>query len=505
MEYETHKMKPHIKSLLYILIPILILLSLQFFIKIETFYFSDSLVKYVQTKSIQLNEWRSESVIYPAYSFDPNFLWYPLNDGFVFTFKDKILGNYPVFFSFLYSIFPGDLLIYSPYTNIFIIYLFFFFLRKYLEIKLTYFFLFGTLIWALCIDFSENPIFLLLGGLGYLLIYEGWVNVDKFKAILGGVFIGLSVYFRLEGILFYISIISSLVIIKWYTKKNIFDSLEIYYSIIGFLFFLLIFWVFNYHQYENFMGTRYIVVVQGTKRSLFEAFSIFMSIVFTFWRGNNFSLGFFIVTPLFLKITINQLLNFKSLPIDNMFHLLSAIIYILLVGTTAPNDGITLTGRYLLLSTIPFLFLSSTIYLNKGWNWLDKIFVAWSIFISMLILFVFLFTSKEVRKIQSYLRPLKSDLFICSNDLISGGFGTDYFDKKVLSIMDKDNIEDLIQKIHSSKIQNVDLIDFKNEKESTSTNFTNKFEDRLIKIGYGCDQVVNNVKLVHFKCKIQSK
>ncbi|OCC28378.1 putative membrane protein [Leptospira interrogans serovar Canicola] len=67
------------------------------------------------------------------------------------------------------------------------------------------------------------------------------------------------------------------------------------------------------------------------------------------------------------------------------FLLLVIVINTVLVGILAPNDGITITGRYLILTIIPLLILWETwnSQISKKWKTISVVLIYFFVFLSL--------------------------------------------------------------------------------------------------------------------------
>ncbi|MCX7999989.1 MAG: hypothetical protein N3A69_13730, partial [Leptospiraceae bacterium] len=243
-------------------------------------FVSDPLVKAIQIESLKINNYSTEEFFYPAKDFDPKAEFQPMPRGFVFYLNQKIYSVFPIGFAFLYSYIPVGIQ-FLPYTNFILIFLLLFALKKFLNftnLSLTIL-LFGTVVFPISFDLSENPIFLLLIGIGFIFFVKFLETNNKKFFIYSSSFIALSIWFRLEGLIFYGCLVFSLFAFVLLKRLNL-KLIEISYGILVFLVLFLVFSLFNYFHYGATLGTRYLINFQD-KLDLSEKFLIFIDIVFT--------------------------------------------------------------------------------------------------------------------------------------------------------------------------------------------------------------------------------
>ncbi|TGK95417.1 dolichyl-phosphate-mannose-protein mannosyltransferase [Leptospira brenneri] len=477
---------------------------LQVLIRVDTYYLSDPLVKMIQTVSLWKQNWSTEGILYPARDLDPLFQLSPLNEGFVFLNNDRLIGQYPIAFTSLYSLFgflPFSVL---PYFNFIFLLLFINLLFKNsIQISTIIIVSLGTVVFPLLVDFSENGLFIILAGYGYSFLFKAFLSDKKNDWILGNLFLGLSLWFRLEGILFFFAIQATIGFIQIFIKKEsiIQNFHPVRYSI--FILFLIAFLLWNTFSYSHPLGTRHLTNFDHNGRTITDQIKIFFSMVFTYPRPDGWSFGFFLHSPIFLyaiaKLRKKQILDHPNL----LFHLLSAIIFIIIAGISSPNDGITLTGRYLVVTIFPLSFiLNEQMEKLKTKKWILYSIYTWMLLCSFVVILIFYFSSSELRKLRKELSKFNSPLIVTTNELISGGFGLELVDKKVICVR-RDNLLDYFSENLKKNMPNEFTI-LTVEKE---TNY-NKDERRLFtsiltkseQSGYDCSTEEHTARILGRKC-----
>jgi hypothetical protein len=485
-----------------------IILIIQIIIRPDSVYISDSLVKAIQVKSLFLNDWNSQDVFYPAKEYDPLYTMNPLNEGFIFFNKGRFIGQYPVALSFFYSIilFLGFSVL--PYLNSLILFPMVFLYSKNLYNKNNLFYLlFGTTLIITIIDFSECSIFYSLTGIGFLFIKKYIDQRVDTHFIIGNIILGIAIWFRLEVLLFTFSIYLTLFII-YLQKKEFTNIYKLIFHSLTFIFLVLIFFFFNYQSYDSILGPRYIVNIHSNSLSIFEKVRIFFSILFTYPRESNLAMGFYFISPIFLYSIVYFLKNIKSNSVQNNFYLGQSLIFSLLIGTTAPNDGITITARYMAIAVFPLIFLLDEHYETYTDKKVPKIFSILNIYsflVSFILLLIFYFSSTYLRKATNYVNKIESDLIITSNEFISGSFQLGYFNKKILSLKNNNQINEISVILNKNNISNIQLLGFNSILDNKLTiNPINELHTLLKKNNYNCKEMENKINLMHYSCEKNS-
>lgn len=421
----------------------LLLLFIQLLIRVDSYFLSDPLVKMIQTMSLWKQGWATENILYPAKDMDPDFLLSPFNEGFVFLNNHRLIGQYPIALTFLYSLFGFLPFFILPYFNIIFLFVFLRLLTKNsIQISTLILVSLGTVVFPLLIDFSENGPFILLTGYGYMFLMKAFLKDKKEDWILGNLFLGISLWFRLEGVLFFISIQIAIGFIHIFIKKEkILKSIHpVRYLLFAVILSLFLLW--NTYSYSHPLGTRHLTNFGNSDKTIYDQLKIFLSMAFTFPRPNGWSLGFFLQSPIFIYSILKLRKTQIATNLNLLFHLLIVILYLLIAGLTSPNDGITLTGRYLVVIVFPLTFI-----LNEQMNelkknkWILYPIYTWMFLFSFLIIAIFYFSSIELKKLRKELKTFNSSLFVTTNELLSGGFGLELIDKKVICIR-RDNLLD---------------------------------------------------------------
>jgi len=483
-----------------------IILIIQFIIRPDSVYISDSLIKAIQVKSLFLNGWNSQEIFYPAKIYDPQYAMNPLNEGFIFFNKGRFIGQYPVALSFFYSIilFLGFFIL--PYLNSLILLpMIYLYSKNLYNKKNLYYLLFGTAIIVTIIDFSECSIFYSLTGIGFLFVKKYIDQRLDYDFIIGNIFLGTAIWFRLEVLLFTFSIYLTLFILYLKNKEYNYIYKLIIHSL-AFIFLVLIFFLFNYISYDSILGPRYIVNIHNNSLNVLEKIRIFFSILFTYPRENNLAMGFYFISPIFLYSIVYYLKNIKSNSVQSNFYLGQSLIFSLLIGTTAPNDGVTITARYMAIAVFPLIFLIDEHYKTFIDKKIPKIFNIlnyYSYFVSFVLLVIFYFSSVYLRKATNYMNKIEADLIITSNEFISGSFQLEYFNKKILTLKNENQINEIASILNKNEIGSIQLLGINTSIINTkiSINSIHEISSLIKNNNFNCKEMENKINLIHYSCE----
>ncbi|WP_244934748.1 LA_3751/LA_3752 family putative glycosyltransferase [Leptospira jelokensis] len=481
-----------------------LLLLIQFLIRVDLFYISDPLIKWIQVVSLWNQNWTTESILFPAKDMDPLFLMSPLNENFVFLHKEQLIGQYPIGFTFLYSLLGLIQHQYLPYLNfIYLALLIHLMTKNKFQIPVILFAILGTVIFPLLIDFSENGLFILLSAYGYYFLFKAFETERSKYWAFGNILFGLSLWLRLEGILLFIAVHLAIFSIEVVTnKKSVWKILHpIRYSIFGLLLFSFFLW--NAYRYSDPLGTRHLTNFGRFEKTILDQFQIFLSIVFTFPKKEIWTLGFFLQSPIYLMAILHmKKMDFKNKP-SLRFHLLSSIIFLFFVGTTSPNDGLTLNGRYLASMVFPLTYLLNEVFKDIQNQKLKYYSVmAWTTLCSILILIVFYFSSKELKKLKTELTNFQSNLIVTTSEVLSGGFTLDLIEKQVICVRKDFLVHYFYYNLKQNNFPEFLLLNLKKE-TSMSEEEIDSYHALLngsISNGYECKPASESAKIKSQKC-----
>lgn len=138
-----------------------------------------------------------------------------------------------------------------------------------------------------------------------------------------------------------------------------------------------------------------------------------------------------------------------------------------MVGVLAPNDGITITGRYLILTIIPLLILWEiwNPQISKNWKTLSVVLIIFSFLISGLILAIMQHAIKQEKIYRIFYAQNQSSVWIFTDPLLCGQAGSDHLSKNILCINPKTNLDRIVKNLVAEpSVSSLTLFEM-NEKE----------------------------------------
>ncbi|MBM9547026.1 hypothetical protein JWG40_08355 [Leptospira sp. 201903074] len=421
---------------------------------------SDSL-----TKAIQIESAKSENSkwIYPAENLDPEKKFNPT----LFVIKNKRGEFQSVFsetfakiYSTLFYLVPIE---FVPYFNIVFLILGMLSLTFIGQIPILVCILitYGSVLFSQSLDLSEVPLLFFLISISYSIWAIGIKKNHPNKIYLGLLLLLFGCFLRLEIIL-----LGGLIFVYsafyFYQQKSIKGEL---YLVASFCASIFIFFSINYINEGHIFGLRYLYNFDPDNQLTFVMrLKNMLNISFTSIHALDIKIGFFLYSPFFLYLIY---FGFKSRSFEtsnpSFAHLFILIVYPILVGITAPNDGITITGRYALAAIFPGMFL-----LSDHWNQIRGKKIFWllvfaSLTLSFFVLKVLKQSNKMIRKTNSILEPLKTDLWIFYDQNISGVAGLHLLKQPSLAVTEinwRKDLHTLTSRIKAEKIRNIVVFDF---------------------------------------------
>ncbi|WP_244309980.1 LA_3751/LA_3752 family putative glycosyltransferase [Leptospira mtsangambouensis] len=452
--------KTNQQTLVYLFLFGFLFLGLQFLLSVKTSFISDSLTKAAQIESAK--EW-NDSILYPAENLDPDKKMHPIL--FVIANQGKLKSVFSEVFARIYSV----LFYFIPIQWIMFTNGIFLVLASYLlyrigkiPVPVSLLIFIASVVFSQVLDISEVPFSIFWISLSYSLWSRGLeqkspvlISIAIFLMVLGS-------FLRLE-ILILSCLIYGLSFLFLYFQKRFF---EILFITIAFIIPVLLFFLWNQYEYGHFLGIRYHFNYSITEsQSIGSRLYQLQKILFTSFTEPGLKIGFFLYSPYFLYVLyiFRKQFKTKNFQEPNLFHLMILIIYPILVGLSAPNDGITITSRYTLFAIFPGIFLIANQWQNVKTNKLFLFLVICSILINVLLLKVSKESFKMIRKTNSIYSSLKSDLWIFYDRNISGTAGLSLLSQPSISFQDFENKElrtSLFSRIRNEKINQIYIFDF---------------------------------------------
>ena len=483
---------------------------LQIFVDVQYSFVSDPLVKGIQIESLRKSNYSTLEFYYPIKDLDELAEFQPMPRQFVFSLNKKIFSQYPIAFAFVYSLLPLSVSL-LPFTNSLVLFFILFLLKKFLNfcnLSLSLF-LFGTVVFPISFDLSENPIFLLLICIGFLFFIKFLeVNNKKFF-VYSSFFIGLAVWFRLEALVFYVCLVFSLFAFM-VLKKFTLSFFELSFGFACFISVFLIFGIFNYLECGLILGPRYFVNYAEHELNILEKFTIFLDIVFTRIEYGLPKFGFFFYSPILLFTLFLLLKHYKTLSKIYQFLIVFSVIFILGIGLSAPNNGISVTGRYLSILVFPLLFLLNAnldlVFKNGFKKLFPYSFIVWSFLISFVSFVTLKFGFKNVREYQTYFSNLETHIWIFTSRASSGFVGFEYLNRKIFSLESLNQIQKFYKILNKNPFQEFSVFfleeEFAKQNKIYQYNQTKMFSE-LAEQNYSCIKKESFQQLTRFHCTRQ--
>ncbi|MFB5649124.1 LA_3751/LA_3752 family putative glycosyltransferase [Leptospira wolffii] len=433
--------------------------------------FEDAQLKSLQAYGLLSSALSSEALPYPGESLDPKLDFFPL-ENHIFI-QGKPIGVFPIALAYiavpiLYLFGFGGLPYISLAGLVFILWQlrrFWNFSNSFLVIGLL-----GTYLFSLAVEYSEITIFLSLLSLSILFLFRR-------KYLYSGLFVGASVWFRHEGILYAASTLLSIWILEGFPpfpkSKRKLDS-NTFKFLYGFLILFLAFLLFNWIRYSEPMGPRFSANFgqDAVMRSM-PRFYLVIGFLFLNWKNNPFLIGFFLYMPFALYVLGSYIRSFGRLSERRKALILSTILFLFMVVFTAPNTGgIDFGPRYLSPAILPVLLLSRWLWIRKfsrlkknAVKFLYSLSFAIPILLTVLGVATLIAGRKENETILNHLRNLNVDVYVFHNQSVVFFLERDYVLKKVFCSPTESGIYELLDRIRKEgkETTRVAFVQFKDD------------------------------------------
>jgi len=441
------------KKFYWLIVGITVAISISYFLVQPKYSFtSDSLIKLFQAYSLKKNQFKSEEYYYFYSEYDPEYKYFPI-DYHLYKMRvgEKFIGPFPIAFSTL----AAFLLYVLPYKVLPFISLFFILVAVYVARKMWNLTNLGILFLFFCtsvninyLEFSENSLFISLAFAGITLFLLG---TTISQALVAGLLLGLSIFFRLETLLYLPFLAVGFFFFRGISE---FKSTRIYYFLFSFCFTVILFFVMNLLLYDTILGPRFIVDRSGfLTSSLKYKFQNFISIVFGSKYQAFYKLGFIGLTPVFIVSYIYGFVYFHKLSRDIKILIVSSVLYLLISPFFAPHDGHwSWGGRYLNLLIFPMTILTDVLFFRNSFHFFSK---AWlKVLVSVLIFYsviqsfigvgILHLTNRITKEIQNEISTLEKDsILIVNSGILALTFGTEFVERRILKISADDSVNKL--------------------------------------------------------------
>ena len=448
------------KSILVLLIAFILHLFVMHFIQPQYIFTTDSLIKLTQSYGLLNSNFSSESIEYLGKDIDPSYTYSPFKGSTLrlIQINNNYIGPFPVAFSLLSAIYlkvfqPH----YLPFLSLFFTWvgLIFFYIKWSCSLKASLLILFCTPLFIVSFDYAEYTLFAVLHFIGLSLLLQSTEKTKIVYLCLSGLFMGISVFFRIEAILFTFSLcLSYLLMYKVKINKQFLIPI-----VITFLIFLL-FFVFNYLTYNHILGTRFTVNESGFFADPIQKFNNILTLLVF----NNMKLGLLVTVPMLLFIFgfLYKIDTYKKIQPSMQILLNTTSIFIILVLLLSPNDGGNLNwgSRYFLLIFFPvgllFHYIKENFSIsNKKLIYLVNFLITLSILVNIVMTLVVKASTGAFKQIQNQFIETDTDVWLFISDDHVYFIGLEYFHKKVFlldnSLINKNDVlYNLVKKHYSS-------------------------------------------------------
>lgn len=467
-----------IKEQWAVLVLLVIAPVLHVWIGTENSYIADSALKAMQTDSLIQNDFRTEELRYPAQKLDPHHEAFFLSGtGFAKEIRGKFIGQYPIAFSFVSSLLllAGITWKWMPMLLSFFTVLSLYLLskRKLISQRTVLLGYGATILFALSLDFSEYSIYFLFNSLGF----SWWLRYRESKKsrylYFALIACSIPIWLRLESLIFLVSLVLSEIIIFWRDARHLIKKLNPF-AILFAISPMFLFFLWNFWNYGHILGVRFIFNYGNGNVSFLDRILRFFSITFVNYVGGIPKFGLFFCSS-FLLLPIVYYVFFKNKRSEKINFLLTVIgLNTVLVGILAPNDGITITGRYLILAVIPLLILWENWkpHTSKIWKILSVTLIVFSFLISGLILKILQHATKQERIYRDFYARNETSLWIFTDPILCGQAGSDHLSKRILCFNSETNLDRILKNLESEPSVSSLTVFEMNEKEFR--NFENK-------------------------------
>ena len=433
-----------------------------FIVKDHNVLYTDFGLMYLQLKHLIAQNFKTFALDYPAYALDKNYEFFPYTKPFIGKIDNRLYIDFPPYFPLLnapfFMIF-GNKGLYV--LNFICLILTFFIILKFsflvLEKRESYIFsiflyAFGTTATLYNFTFHEYPIALLLSTLSFYFYFYSTKNLSYKHGSFSGFFAGLSLFFRLELIFFYISFNLVYLILK---RKESFKTI-ISFSFAFLIPFILLLYL-NQLIHLHPLGLRYYLTITDNETlSVLERLKVIYEILFDNKRGFFYQSPYLILlfTVAFFKRSLFKNETFKFLYFSFFCSFILICIFI-------PNHGDHISPRYLFsilfIGIITLLIFLESIHFKV----LKFIFIFFMIssFHSTYKSYEFVLKSdKEISNLLNMIKKNSSDILIFDYYAYPLNLQMIYEEKKFLVYKDLNHLEKLLKILEKNKINKFSLI-----------------------------------------------
>ncbi|HMY65498.1 MAG TPA: hypothetical protein PK453_22195 [Leptospiraceae bacterium] len=454
--------------LLLVLLAILTIFHIT--LRTDNSFTSDALLKAIQTDSFVSNGFKSFSLHPGSEKIDSTFETFFFSGSFAVQTKTGLFSVFPDMLAAIASVLVLLRIPYMYFPFIFSVpfafAVFFLFKKKLISAENGIIMLVLTVLFPLISEFSENALFFLINTFGFYFWIKFREN-DSLKFLFFSVFtVSLTVWLRLEAILFLISLAAG----EFFSGRK---KIEIPWLRKFLPFFLagtiplLLLLIWNSHYYGHPFGLRYIYNYIENKVTAGDRTVNLLSTVFFFYDNGIPKIGI-LLHSVFLLIPILFFLKKKEGTQEIKFLLWTSFLFLLSVGLSAPNNGVTVNGRYHILALLP-LFRLYQLWDDETAGKKRKAVLIGCLAVSSLISFTAVLVLKYAFNVQKDIRvfhkSVKSDLHVFTNSFLCNAAGLDHLEMTVICLkkgLDLKKIADNI--VRNPEIKTVSFLNYDENK-----------------------------------------
>ncbi|TGM09552.1 hypothetical protein EHQ76_02015 [Leptospira barantonii] len=468
------------------LVAIVLSISVAYYTKPDSSFAADSLMKVLQAKGWIVNDFRSQEIFYLGKRIDSEFSFFPI-ETFTTDHGEKI-GPFPIANTLITSPFvlwnhPGWLIYFC--ALLFCVYLTLLYtMTKRLLIPLIA--AIATPLFHHFISFSDVSVAAILVLLGVLILrneqklFAGYHSAPMF---LSGALFGLGCWYRPEVLILTACIVFSSALIKAVSKESSLseDWKNILSFSIGFVLIFTTFVLYNYLNYDSFLGPR---VASNRTIAVFDLAAKISSVKSLLLAGNG-RLGLFGYSPWYLFIVLFGIWKWKNSGENVRTWILTFGLNLSLVGILTPNDSnIDWGSRYLTCSVFIPLILLNEIKLKETQTKLYKniilfgfgILIVYSASVNLKVIKLMRKISIQLAQIQSEIPWDSSKVFITQKIHVANTFGLNYLSQKILLIKGQDDLDRILRSYPNEKIVLIEEPFDNTLSDFVKTKFSNSFK-----------------------------
>jgi len=416
-------------------------------------FYGDNSTKFFQAFSLIENHFKDDIIRCKWMSEFDYCKYFPKSNTMVYVDEYTLKGVFPIALSYLNALFIRwfnyNFFIILPQI---IFFLFLLIIKKYLNPFFILMLFFSTQLFFTSFIYTDFALSLFFTSFFFVFFYNFKKSNLAIIFILGFI-AGLNVFYRYEGEIFLVILITILFLFDKENRKQylIFGS--------GLSLSLLLFFITNYIYYNNFLGIRLIANKEGifTTDLTIKMLSIWGNI----WGNSLHPVGFFKYKFYLLIFYILFFYYRDKMSNQNKYIYYSILTSLIILILLVPNDsGVDYGTRYLAILLVPsFILLNNFFKLinNKFIKFILVFFMIFSIYYTYQyyksIIKINIVTKKLYESIEQEFR--KNSLWIFHSNYLPFMFGSYLLENKILVIEHPKELEEFKNIFEQKKIKNL--------------------------------------------------